>query len=271
MTRSVREYGGGMSLFEAVVLALVEGLTEYLPISSTGHLIIASAILGIHEVGVVKHYMIIVQFGAILAVVFEYFKLLLSKFKIYPVLAVGFVPAALMGLAVKSYVDALLSHVLVVAIALFVGGVILLFTDRFFERLKNPTQELTKVGFKQSFQIGVFQCLAFLPGVSRAGASVWGGAFAGLDKKTATEFSFLLGVPTLMAASLYKLYKALPELSKDDLSLFLLGNVISFVVGWIAIRFFIQMVVRYGFKFFGYYRIVLGALVAGFWWFGWLG
>lgn len=257
-----------MSLFEAILLALIEGFTEYLPISSTGHLVIASAFLGIHELPLVNHYVIIVQFGAILAVVFEYFRFLKSKFSFYPILFVGFLPAAGLGLLVKSYVDALLSHVMISALALIVGGVVLLFTDRFFEKQKKPLSELSEIKTKQSLAIGFFQCLAFIPGVSRAGASIWGGAFAGLDKKTATEFSFLLAVPTLAAASFYKLYKAWPDLSSDDLSLFFIGNVISFIVGWLAIRFFIQMVVSFGFKWFGIYRIVFGSFVALLWFAG---
>ncbi|HAG91377.1 MAG TPA: UDP-diphosphatase [Bdellovibrionales bacterium] len=255
-----------MSLIEALLLAVVEGLTEYLPISSTGHLVLTSALFGIHEVGVVKHYMIIVQFGAILAVVFEYFRWIKSHTSFFPRLMVGFIPAAVVALAVKSYIDALLSHVLVVAIALILGGIVLLFTDRFFERQKDKSEShLGHVTMKQSFLVGVFQCLAFVPGVSRAGASIWGGAFAGMNKKVATEFSFLLAVPTLTAASGYKLMKAWPELSMDDLNLFLIGNVVSFIVGWITIRFFIQMVVKHGFKFFGYYRIVLGSIVVAVW------
>ncbi len=254
-----------MSLFQAIVLALIEGLTEYLPVSSTAHLVIASAFMGIHQEGVVKHYVIIVQFGAILAVIFEYFRFLTQRLSFFPVLFIGFLPAAVLGLLVKSYIDTLLSHVLISAVALILGGLVLLITDRFFERLKNPVTELKDVNLVKSLKIGFFQCLAFIPGVSRAGASVWGGAFAGLDKKTATEFSFLLALPTLSAASLYKLYGAWPELSKDDLSMFLIGNVISFIVGWLAIRLFIQIVVSYGFRIFGIYRIVLGSLVVALW------
>jgi undecaprenyl-diphosphatase len=260
-----------MSVWHGILLAIVEGLTEYLPVSSTGHLVITSAFLGIENLQIVKHYEIIVQFGAILAVVFEYFRLLRSRFSFYPILFVGFLPAAVIGLAVKSYIDALLGHVLMVALALVVGGVVLLFTDRFFEKQKKPVKELTAVTWKESLQVGFFQCLAFFPGVSRSGASIWGGAFAGMDKKTATEFSFLLAVPTLTAATMYKLYKAWPQLSADDLFIFLLGNVISFVIGWLAIRLFIRFVVTFGFKIFGIYRIFFGSLVAVLWWVGFLG
>ncbi|NCN42541.1 undecaprenyl-diphosphate phosphatase [bacterium] len=261
-----------MSLFEAIMLAIVEGLTEYLPVSSTGHLIISSALFGINEVGVVKHYIIVVQFGAILAVVFEYFNFIKSRLSFFPILMVGFLPAAVMGLAVKSYIDMLLSHVLVVAVTLILGGVVLLFTDQFFDRRdKRAEKALDGVTYKQSFLVGVFQCLAFIPGVSRSGASIWGGAFSGLSKKVATEYSFLLAVPTLTAASAYKLLKAWPELSASDLNLFLIGNVISFIVGLLAIRFFIRVVVEYGFKFFGYYRILLGSIVLFFWAFGMIG
>lgn len=257
-----------MSWFEAILLALIEGFTEYLPISSTGHLVIASAFMGIHDLPLVNHYVIIVQFGAILAVIFEYFNFLKKRFSFFPILFVGFLPAAALGLLMKSYVDTLLSHVLISAFALIAGGVVLLFTDQFFERQKSPLKNLGEVKTRQSLLVGFFQCLAFVPGVSRAGASVWGGAFAGLDKKTATEFSFLLAVPTLAAASFYKLYKAWPELSTDDLSLFFVGNVISFIVGWLAIRFFIQMVVKFGFKWFGIYRIIFGSVTAALWFMG---
>lgn len=257
-----------MSWFDAILLALIEGLTEYLPISSTAHLVIASAALGIQQASIVKHYVIVVQFGAILAVVFEYFRFLCSKLSFLPVLFVGFLPAAVLGLMVKSYIDTLLSHVLISALALIAGGFVLLVTDRFFERQSNPVKSMGEVNWIQSLKVGFFQCLAFVPGVSRAGASIWGGAFAGMDKKTATEFSFLLALPTLTAASFYKLYKAWPELSSEDLSIFLVGNIISFIVGWLAIRMFIKLVVHFGFKGFGIYRIVLGSTVALLWWVG---
>lgn len=260
-----------MSFFEALVLAFVEGLTEYLPISSTGHLVITSAFLGIHGQPIVNHYLIVVQFGAILAVVFEYFRFLKARPEFMPVLLIGFLPAAMLGLAVKSYVDALLSHVMVSVTALVLGGIVLLFTDGFFARLKRPTEEMGLVNWKQSLVVGFFQCLAFVPGVSRAGASIWGGAVAGMDKKTATEFSFMLALPTLTAASFYKLYKAWPELSNADLSLFAMGNVVSFVVGWLSIRFFIKMVVTYGFKMFGVYRILFGSFVGLLWFWGVIG
>ncbi len=257
-----------MTWTEAILLAIIEGFTEYLPISSTGHLVIASAFMGIHELSIVNHYVIIVQFGAILAVVFEYFRFLMSRFSFYPILFVGFLPAAVLGLLVKSYVDALLSHVMISATALILGGVVLLFTDRFFERQKKPISELKEIGYKESLKVGFLQCLAFVPGVSRAGASIWGGAFAGLDKKAATEFSFLLAVPTLTAAIFYKLYKAWPELSSNDLSIFVVGNIISFIVGWLSIRFLIRMVVNFGFRIFGIYRILFGSFVAILWFYG---
>lgn len=259
-----------MSVFDAIILSIIEGLTEYLPVSSTGHMIVASALLGIQEAPLTKHFLIIVQFGAILAVVFEYYRLLISKWSMYPKLIIGFLPAALLGLLVKSHIDLLLGHVLIVGIALVLGGIALLFLDQLFMRLESKVTTLESIPNRSSFTIGIYQCLAFIPGVSRSAASIFGGVFTGLDKKTATEFSFLLALPTLAGASLLKLYKAWPELSSADLNLFLIGNVISFVVGWMSIRFFIHIVVKFGFKFFGVYRIVFGGLVILFWWLGWV-
>jgi undecaprenyl-diphosphatase len=251
-----------MQTWQAIILAVVEGLTEYLPISSTGHLILTSAWMGISHDAFTKDFLIMVQFGAILAVVFEYFKVFIKSVKIYPVLVAGFLPAGIIGLAVKNKIDALLDSVWTVAIALILGGILLVFTDRIFDEAKARVKSVDKIDWKMALKIGFVQCLAFVPGVSRAAATIWGGLSQKLDRRTATEFSFLLAFPTLSGATLLKAVKAVHRIDGSQWQLLFLGNVISFAIGLITIRYFIKYVTRHGLKGFGYYRIGLGLVVA---------
>lgn len=250
-----------MTLLQSLLLAFIEGLTEYLPVSSTGHIILTSWILGINQDEFVKDFTVMVQFGAILAVLALYWRRFLLNVRIYPQVFVAFLPAAALGLVVKKKIDLLLGNVWVVGVALLLGGVLLVLTDHWIRHLKVRVNKMEDLPLSSAVQIGLFQTLAFVPGVSRAAASIWGGLFQGMDLKMATEFSFFLAVPTLTGASLLKLIKVWPELQTDQIHMMIWGNVVSFLVGAVAIKYFVALVGRYGMKFFGYYRIGLGILV----------
>ncbi len=248
-----------MSVGEAIVLAIVEGLTEYLPVSSTGHMIIASSMMKIQSDPFTKMFTVCIQFGAILSVVVLYFKRFFKSINFYFKLLAAFLPAALVGLLLGDYIDTLLERVDVVAYMLVLGGVFFLFMDRIFHPSleKNPEE----VTINRSFKIGLFQVIALVPGISRSAATIIGGLAQGLNRKTAAEFSFFLAVPTMFAATIYKLFKYLKAgntFGSDEITLLVIGNGIAFLVAWIAIKSFITFVTRHGFKWFGYYRIAVG-------------
>lgn len=250
-----------MTFIQSLLLAFVEGVTEYLPVSSTGHLILASWTMGIHQMEFVKDYTVMVQFGAILAVVALYWRRFLLNVRIYPQVFIAFLPAAVLGLAVKKRIDIVLGNVWIVGVALLVGGVLLVMTDHWVRHVKVRVRKTEDLPLSSAVKIGLFQTLAFIPGVSRAAASIWGGLFQGMDLKTATEFSFFLAVPTLTGASTLKLMKAWSALNADQIEMILWGNVVSFAVGALAIKYFVALIGRYGMRFFGYYRIGLGIVV----------
>lgn len=252
-----------MNLLHAIILAIVEGLTEYLPVSSTGHIILASAFLGINENEFVKDYTVIVQFGAILSVVALYWRDLLRSFELYKKLFIAFLPAATIGFTLKDPLQSLLGSVTVVAWSLLIGGFFLLFIDKWLEK-KAKTEQLHSTDgltFKDSLFIGFVQCAALIPGVSRSASTIVGGLLRNLDRKTAAEFSFLLAVPTLGAATAYKLLKIAPQITSDDITVIVVGNIVSFIVGAITIKTFVKYLSRYGFKVFGYYRIIVGSIL----------
>lgn len=256
-----------MTYFDASLLAIVEGLTEYLPISSTGHIILASKLLGVNlDEPFTNYFTVMVQFGAILAVLVEYFRYLTNHWRIYPRLFVAFLPAAVIGLALHKIIDQALGSVWVVAITLFAGGAVLAMTDKIFHPDRIHHRDLSKISYGQSVVIGFFQCLALIPGMSRSAATIWGGLFMRMDQRTATEFSFLLALPTLTAATFYKGYKGFPTFSAHEWKILLWANVLSFVVGWITIRAFIQYVAKHSFRAFGYYRMVVGLLTMLYLW-----
>ncbi|MDO6391158.1 undecaprenyl-diphosphate phosphatase [Pontibacter sp. BT731] len=267
-----------MSEWQAIILAIVEGLTEFLPVSSTGHMIIASALMGINELPITKIFAVNIQFGAILSVVVLYWKRFINSFEFYQKLFLAFIPAAVIGFLLNDVIDAMLGSVLITAVMLVAGGVVLLFVDKWFAHAQE-----NKITYKNALVIGFFQCIAMIPGVSRSAASIIGGLTQGINRKAAAEFSFFLAVPTMLAAAGYKLVKDLLKLeisdiltfdlvkirnsfdviTGDDLRLLLIGNIVAFIVAMIAIRFFINFLTKYGFKMFGYYRIALGiALLA---------
>jgi undecaprenyl-diphosphatase len=251
-----------MSIGEAIVLAIVEGLTEFLPVSSTGHMIIASSVMGIAADPFTKTFTIAIQFGAILSVVFLYWRRFFQNLLFYARLLVAFIPAACIGFLLNDYIDQLLEHVTVVAWMLIAGGIVFLFIDRWFsQNEENPNEQIS---FPSAFKIGLFQCIALAPGVSRSAATIIGGMAQGLSKKTAAEFSFFLAVPTMFAATAYKLYKFWSSgaiVTDADWLAFGIGNVVAFVVAIIAIRSFIHFLMQHGFKIFGYYRIVVGVVI----------
>lgn len=252
-----------MNWFDIVILSFIEGVTEFLPVSSTGHLILTSALLGYGEDDFMKSFNIIIQSGAILAVLVLYWRRFLPNMSFYKRLFLAFLPAAVIGLLVKDHIDALLGgdSVQLVAWALIVGGVVLIASDSGRFRSSRPQRDLATLPLHLCIVLGAVQCLAFIPGVSRSGATILGGLWLGLDQKSAAEFSFFLGVPTLLGASVVKGAKILPTIDSSQWMTLALGIFLSFVFALLAIRFFIALVQKYGFRHFGYYRIALGAVI----------
>ncbi len=246
-----------MSLFEIIIIAIVEGLTEFLPVSSTGHMILAQAALNVESTDFVKFFIVNIQFGAILSVIVLYWKRFFQSVRFYIKLFVAFIPAAVLGFLLGDYIDLMLESVLVVAISLFAGGIVLLWIDKW---LKNKAKD-SEITYPVALKIGIFQCIAMIPGVSRSAATIIGGMIQKLDRKTAAEFSFFLAVPTMFAASGYKLYEGIEVLTMENLPGLLIGNAVAFVVGLLAIKGFISFLTRYGFKVFGWYRIILSLLI----------
>ena len=268
-----------MSIFETIIIAIIEGLTEFLPVSSTGHMIITQNLLGVESTEFVKAFTFIIQFGAILSVVVLYWKRffqlnhtpapesasalkrLLHKYDFYWKLLVAFIPAAVLGLLFSDMIDAMLESVTVVAITLILGGIFMLFCDKIF----NKGNESTQLTEKRAFWIGMFQCISMIPGVSRSMATIVGGMAQKLTRKAAAEFSFFLAVPTMFAATLYKMYKILKtggtEMIMDNMTTLIVGNLVAFIVAMLAIKFFISFVSKYGFKAFGWYRIIVGGII----------
>ena len=252
-----------MDYIQAIVLAIIEGITEFLPVSSTGHMIIASSFFGIAQDDFTKLFTIVIQLGTILSVVVLYFKRFFQTMDFYFKLLVGFIPAVVLGLLLSDFIDVLLENPITVAISLIIGGVILLKVDDWFTP-KEETQVVKEISYGTAFKIGMFQCLAMIPGVSRSGASIVGGMSQKLSRTTAAEFSFFLAVPTMLGATVkkcYDYYKAGFVLSDEQVNLLIIGNVVGFIVAMIAIKSFIGFLSKNGFKVFGYYRIIAGVAV----------
>ncbi len=260
-----------MDIFHAIVIAIIEGLTEYLPVSSTGHMIFASSYFGIQDHDFVKLFQVSIQFGAILAVVVLYWRKFFdfSRLNFYVKLAAAVIPALVLGYIFDDYIDAVLGQPVPIAITLIIGGIFLLFLDEYFKNPRIHSEE--EVSVKNAVVIGFWQCLAMMPGTSRSAASIIGGMQQGLTRETAAEFSFFLAVPTMLAVSTYSIFiKTYHETGlkgyemlqhKDNLLVFLLGNAIAFVVAILAIKFFINIIKKYGFKPWGYYRIAAGIIL----------
>lgn len=252
-----------MDYLQAIVLAIIEGITEFLPISSTGHMIIASSFFGIAHDDFTKLFTVLIQLGAILSVVVLYFKRFFQTLDFYFKLLVAFIPAVVFGLLFSKKIDALLENPVTVAVSLVLGGIILLKVDDWFSS-KEETQETEKISYATALKIGLFQCLAMIPGVSRSGASIIGGMSQKLSRKTAAEFSFFLAVPTMLGATVkkcYDYYKDGFDLNPDQINFLIIGNVVAFIVAMLAIKSFIGYLSKHGFKMFGYYRIVAGLAI----------
>jgi undecaprenyl-diphosphatase len=283
---------GDLTLLQTILIAIVEGLTEFLPVSSTGHMIIAQSMLGVQSTEFVKAFTVIIQFGAILSVVVLYWKRFFKlnkckvfdkeaaadkpfqgkvvvylkrfiyKFDFYWKLLVAFIPAAFFGLLFNEKIDKMLESVEVVAIMLVIGGAFMLFVDKIFTKV-DESKGLTE---KKAFSIGLFQCIAMIPGVSRSMATIVGGMAQKMSRKSAAEFSFFLAVPTMFAATVLKIYKLFTgpngiDVLSQNIGALVIGNVVAFIVALLAIKFFISFVTKYGFKAFGYYRIIVGGII----------
>ena len=266
-----------MTWIESIIIAIVEGLTEFLPVSSTGHMIITQGLLGMESTPFLKAFTVIIQFGAILSVIclywrkFFYPETMQSKgytwwqaiWRFYLRLIVGVIPAVILGFTFNDFIESNLDNVMLVAVMLIVGGVFMLFCDRLF----SDSSETTPMTLKRAFIIGCFQCISMIPGVSRSMATIVGGMAQKLTRKAAAEFSFFLAVPTMFGATCLELYKLMSHdggnilTQGDNLSLLLTGCVVAFVVAILAIKFFINYVAKYGFVAFGWYRIIVGAAI----------
>ena len=249
-----------MDYLQAIILAIIEGITEFLPVSSTGHMIIASSFFGIAHDDFTKLFTIVIQLGTILSVVVLYFKRFFQSIDFYFKLLVAFLPAVVFGLLFSKKIDALLENPVTVAVSLLIGGIILLKVDDWFSKEDGITST-DEISYLTAFKIGMFQCLAMIPGVSRSGASIVGGMSQKLSRTTAAEFSFFLAVPTMFGATLKKCYDYYKDgfvLTSDQINFLIIGNVVGFIVALIAIKSFIGYLSKNGFKLFGYYRIVVG-------------
>lgn len=251
-----------MTLFEALILALIEGLTEFLPVSSTGHIIIATAFLGIESTAFIKLFTVAIQLGTILSVVVLYFKRFFKSWEFYFKLLVAFLPAVVFGLLFNDVIDEMLESPMVVAISLVLGGIILLFVDKWFNNAEIDNSD--DISYARALRIGLYQCLAMIPGVSRSGASIVGGMSQKLTRKAAAEFSFFLAVPTMFGATAKKLldfFKDGGQLSSHEINMLIVGNVVGFIVAILAIKSFIGFLTKHGFKWFGWYRIIIGGIL----------
>ncbi|GAC1592979.1 MAG: undecaprenyl-diphosphate phosphatase [Hymenobacter sp.] len=263
-----------MTYWHALLLAIVEGITEFLPVSSTGHMIVASALLGIPATPFFKLYLVVIQLGAILSVLVVYWRRFFQSFDFYLKLLVAFLPIVVVGLLLKKHIDALLESVTTVALMLLVGGIVLLFIDRWFpqEEPRRGGHPVTNPSWREAFVIGLFQCLAVVPGVSRSAATIIGGLTQKLTRRAAAEFAFFLAMPTMAAAAVKDVYDYYKDakahgidpahlFSAEQLKQLALGNAVAFVVALLAIRLFVGFVTKYGFRAFGIYRIVVGGLL----------
>lgn len=268
-----------MDILDSIIIAIVEGLTEFLPVSSTGHMIITQNILGIESTTYVKAFTFIIQFGAILSVVWLYWKRFfrlnntpaphgagalrrfIHKYDFYWKLFIAFIPAAILGLVFNDFIDEMLEKVWIVAVMLVIGGIFMLFCDKIF----NKGSEHTQLTERRAFMVGLFQCISMIPGVSRSMATIVGGMAQKMTRKAAAEFSFFLAVPTMFGATVYKGYKLIKEggteLITANLDTLIIGNVVAFIVALLAIKFFINFVSKHGFQAFGWYRIIVGGAI----------
>jgi undecaprenyl-diphosphatase len=249
-----------MNIFHTIILSIIEGLTEFLPVSSTGHMILASSLMKMQETDFTKTFEIVIQLGAIMAVFALYWKRFFVSLDIYLKLAVAFIPTGILGILAYKAIKHYLFNPITVSTSLIIGGVILILLDKWTEKKESRYKSIEEISFKDAAMIGLFQCVSMIPGVSRAAAAIFGGIYSGFNRKQAAEFSFLLAIPTMIAASGYDLFKNRDNIHKDDLTIILIGAAIAFVVAIFAVKAFVSFLTKRGFKVFGYYRIALGIL-----------
>lgn len=264
-----------MNLFQAIIIAIVEGITEFLPVSSTGHMIVASSLMGIHKEEFTKLFEVAIQLGAILAVVALYWRKFFNfrRWQFYVKLIIAVIPAIVLGALFSDKIDALLESPTTVAVTLLLGGIVLLFIDKLFQHATAIDQE-EDISYGKAFIVGLWQCVAMIPGVSRSASSIIGGMQQKLSRRLAAEFSFYLAVPTMFVATAYSLvikkwnvggveekgYELIMS-SSENLYAFIVGNIVAFIVAMLAIRFFIGFLQKRGFRLFGWYRIIAGIVL----------
>jgi undecaprenyl-diphosphatase len=249
-----------MSYLQAILIAIIEGITEFLPISSTGHMIIASSFMKIAQDDFTKLFIIVIQLGAIFSVIILYWKRFFQSTDFYIKLLIAFIPAVFLGLFFNKVINDLLENPITVAVSLIVGGLILLKVDQWFPETEGTIKN-TNISYSTAFKIGLFQTIAMIPGVSRSGATIVGGMTQKLCRRAAAEFSFFLAIPTMLGATCLKMYEYFDngfELSSQQFNILIIGNMIAFIVAMIAIKSFIEYLTKHGFKIFGYYRIIVG-------------
>lgn len=249
-----------MSYFEALIIAIIEGLTEFLPISSTGHMILADSLLKIHDQQFAQTFEIVIQLGAILAVLFLYIKRFFVGITIYIKLLIAFLPTGIIGFLAYKTIKAYLFNPYTVSISLIVGGVVLLLLDKWSSEKESQYKEIEDISYTDALKIGLIQCVSMIPGVSRSAATIFGGVFSGFNRQQAAEFSFLLAIPTMFAASGYDLLKERDNIHGNDLTILVFGGMIAFIVAFFAVKAFVGFLNKNGFKYFGYYRIALGVI-----------
>jgi len=249
-----------MSFLPAIILAIIEGLTEFLPVSSTGHMILAQSFMRIPNDEFVKTFEIVIQLGAILAVLVLYIKRFFVSINIYLKLFVAFLPTGVAGVLAYKIIKQYLFNPFIVSFSLIIGGVVLILLDAWSSRKQAEYKDIEDISYGGALKIGAIQCVSMIPGVSRAAATIFGGIFAGFDRKQAAEFSFLLAIPTMGAASAKDLWESKELITSENMLLLLIGSAVAFMVAAIAVKAFVAFLTRYGFKYFGYYRILLGIL-----------
>lgn len=249
-----------MTLLQAIILGIIEGLTEFLPVSSTGHMILAHTAMHVQDETFVNSFEIIIQLGAILAVLAVYYKRFLKGLSIYIKLFVAFLPTAVIGLLAYKTIKLYLFNPIVVSSALIIGGFVLILMDKWSASKESVYEETEDISFVNAIKIGFIQCLSMVPGVSRSAATIFGGVYSGFDRKQAAEFSFLLAIPTMFAATGYDLYKTGGAFTNDQVITLLVGGIVAFIFALLAVKTFIAIITRHGFKYFGYYRIILGVI-----------
>lgn len=249
-----------MSIVQAIIIAIIEGLTEFLPVSSTGHMILAQALMDIQDPEFANTFEIVIQLGAIMAVLLLYIKRFFTGIGIYLKLFTAFLPTAVVGLLAYKIIKHYLFNPFTVSISLILGGVMLILLDKWSEEKKSGYANVEDLSYAGAFKIGLIQCLSMIPGVSRAAATIFGGVFAGFNRQQAAEFSFLLAIPTMFAASAKDLWESKDLITAQNIQLLLTGSAVAFVVAIIAVKGFVSFLTRYGFRHFGYYRIIIGIL-----------